>query len=141
MCEPVITGGPGSRPGASADDVADLVDAYLETEVAHPRDHEIATLLVRVRQREPVAPAAFDRTDLGQGGDATKKPRAVDSQIEVGRLHQERGSVNALTSTRAAPTAATAASNRSLPRSAVAPVGSPMCPLGPKSFDSHPKLT
>ena len=89
--------------GTCRDHVADLVDADFEAEVAHPGHDEIATLLVRVGERQPIAAAALDRPDLGQRFDPAQQASAVDPEVGMARLHQCAGSEKARTSTRAAP--------------------------------------
>ena len=70
----VTVGGPG------ADDVADAVDVDPQSEVAHPRDHEVATVLVGVGEREPRDASGLERADLGQRVEA--RPQAGERERE-----------------------------------------------------------
>ena len=78
-----MTGAPASSARPRADHVADLVDRDVEAEVAHPRDHQVATVLVGVGQRESVVAASLDRADLGERSEAAQQPSAVDAQLRV----------------------------------------------------------
>ena len=100
---------------------------------------------VRARRALPHSPFGPSiASDLAERIDSSEEMLHVDSelvQVRLGDHAQRTGSSNRATSARASQNASTAASNRVAPRSAVATVGSPMWPSGPKSFDNHPKPT
>ncbi len=71
---------PVRRPGT--DDVADAVDVDPQPEVTHPGDHEVATLLVGVGQREARDAAGCEGADLGQRVES--RPQARERGASVG---------------------------------------------------------
>ena len=71
-------------PCSGSDDVANRIDSHVETEVAHPGEHEIAAGFVVVGQRETgatrLAVGTADRSDLAEISDPTEQTIAVDTQ-------------------------------------------------------------
>ena len=116
-------------PGPHADDVADGVDRHVETEIAHPRHHEVAPEAILFGERQtratPLPLGTDDRADLAQGLESVGQPARVDPQIAGGDAGHRPKSKPAI-SARASPNDRTEPSNNSLPRSGVAAVGSPM---------------
>jgi hypothetical protein len=65
---------------SQSEHVADRVDRDLEAELAHPADDEVAARAVLVGEREPAAPAALDRADLGEPIEPPHQAVGVDAQ-------------------------------------------------------------
>ena len=141
--------GEGIRSRSGGEHVADRVDGH-----ARARGPASTTRPTRARggrrrsgraERCPTPPPARRsgrshrvRRSVRAGGRGRYARRRRSWSIGHAR---STGSSNPAISASAAQNASTAASKSSSPRSAVAVVGSPMWPSGPKSFDSHPKPT
>jgi hypothetical protein len=86
--------------GACGNDVADGIDRNLHAEIAHPRDHEIATLAIDVSQRQPGTAALtiwpVNGADLTQRFESLPQTLAIDAQgnllyVQTSALRQIAG--------------------------------------------------
>ena len=72
------------------DDVSDDVDGHVEAEVAHPSNHQIATVSIGVGQGQtgaaPLASAPGDRTDLGEILQTSEETAPIDVDTHGRRL-------------------------------------------------------
>ena len=92
----------GLATSTQAHHVADAVHRHGQAQFAHPLHHQIASLPVRVRQRQAADAPALDGADLRQVGDAAQQPGAVDPHSLAAGLKRGASHATASASTSAA---------------------------------------
>jgi hypothetical protein len=87
MCEPVITGGPLSVPGAHTHHIANGINADQQTKFAHPAQHQVATSTIFCAERQATDAIGIG-TNLAQLLQPLAKAGGVDAQGGNVKVHE-----------------------------------------------------